>query len=113
MHRPHYFFDLDPDAMASVIASLGLARFRAAQVMEWVYRKGVCDPQSMTNLSTADRVTLAGAMVFTRGQVIREQHATDGTHKLLMRWDAPAIGGPAGDPSGGGGATVCVILPTD
>lgn len=96
-----YFFDLDPAAMEAAVAGLGLTRLRARQVMEWVYRHGVADPAKMTSLGKADRQRLAEAMDFVRGQVIREQLATDGTHKLLVQW------------SGTGGQTECVMIPAE
>jgi 23S rRNA (adenine2503-C2)-methyltransferase len=33
--------------------------FRAKQILEWVYAHGVVDPAEMSNLSSADRETLA------------------------------------------------------
>jgi 23S rRNA (adenine2503-C2)-methyltransferase len=98
--RP-YFFDLDPARLEEAVTALGLPRFRARQLLEWTYRKGVCDAQAMTNLSTADRATIAKSIIFTRGTIVREQLATDATHKLLMNWG----GGPTDE-------TECVMIPT-
>lgn len=66
--------------------------FRAAQILEWVYEKGVIDPEQMSNLSKLDRATLARDMTFLSGSVLAHQSASDGTQKLLMRWDES--GGP-------------------
>ena len=103
---PH-FFDQTPDTLTTLFAEWGLPRFRARQVMEWVYRHGVADPQQMTNLSRSDRDLISRRMTFLRGQVIRHQHATDGTEKLLIDWGlergldrGPESGGPG---SGGRG----------
>lgn len=63
-----------------------MPRFRAKQVLEWVYAKGVADPMQMTNLSAADRATLAEHMDFVVGGVLRHERATDGTQKLLVDW---------------------------
>ena len=90
LDRPH-FFDLTADELAETLAAWGMARFRARQVIDWVYGQGVADPAQMTNLSKADRDTLAERMTFLRGTVIRHQSATDGTQKLLMEWDAGAV----------------------
>lgn len=118
--RPH-FFDLTPDALGDLLASWGMPRFRAKQVMEWVYRKGVADPLEMTNLSAKDRATLAARMTFLRGTVVRHQLATDGTQKLLVEWDMPA-GSPAKAAAlpvlGAVGTnadrqTECVMIPSD
>lgn len=63
-----------------------MPRFRAKQVMEWVYAKGVADPSKMTNLSQRDRETLESEMDFVVGGVLRHERATDGTQKLLVDW---------------------------
>lgn len=60
--------------------------FRAAQILEWVYAKGVTDPEKMSNLSKLDRAALVRDMTFESGEVLRHQHATDGTQKLLVQW---------------------------
>ena len=83
--RP-YFFDQTPDTLAALLADWGMPRFRAAQVMDWVYQKGVANPQAMVNLSKQDRVMLVERMVFLRGAVLQHQLATDGTQKLLVDW---------------------------
>ncbi|MEM6553201.1 MAG: 23S rRNA (adenine(2503)-C(2))-methyltransferase RlmN [Planctomycetota bacterium] len=88
MRNPH-FFDQTPDTLADLLAGWGMPRFRAKQVLDWVYRKGVADPQAMTNLSQRDRDTLAQNMTFLTGRVIRQQTATDTTQKLLIDWSLP------------------------
>ncbi len=88
-----------------------MPRFRGRQVLEWVYRKGVADPQRMTNLSQPDRDAIQSAIEFQRGQVLRHERASDGTQKLLIDWGAGLVLGGAGGrddlagtpPSGDGG----------
>ncbi len=103
--RPHVF-DLDPDALRSRIADLGMAGFRAEQVIDWVYRKHTADPREMTNLSKADRERLAETIDFTRGRVVRRQQATDGTEKLLVSWPPPSATTDSPVPS-----SECVMIP--
>lgn len=74
-----------------MVDGLGMPRFRAKQVLEWVYAKGVADPLAMTNLSAADRATLAEHMDFVVGGVLRHERATDGTQKLLVDWAPPEV----------------------
>ncbi|MEX0775655.1 MAG: 23S rRNA (adenine(2503)-C(2))-methyltransferase RlmN [Phycisphaeraceae bacterium] len=86
-----YFFDLDPEGLTEHVQRMGMPAYRAGQLLDWVYRKGVIDPAAMTNLSQRDRQTLAtpgpGGMAFTSGTVVGHQRASDGTQKLLLAWD--------------------------
>ncbi|MEM6256701.1 MAG: 23S rRNA (adenine(2503)-C(2))-methyltransferase RlmN [Planctomycetota bacterium] len=83
--RPH-IFDLTPDELGDAVVGLGMPRFRAKQVLEWVYDKGVADPACMTNLSQRDRDVLSEQMDFVVGGILRHERATDGTQKLLVDW---------------------------
>ncbi len=60
--------------------------FRAQQILEWVYRKGVADPALMSNLSKLDRDLLSREMTFVSGDIVGRQLASDGTMKLLIQW---------------------------
>ncbi|HEX7010448.1 MAG TPA: 23S rRNA (adenine(2503)-C(2))-methyltransferase RlmN, partial [Phycisphaeraceae bacterium] len=89
---------------------------RAAQVLGWVYRQGVIDPQHMTNLPQADRQTLSQRLRFTTARIVRHQIATDGTQKLLMDWRPEPASPPQqalpvlSEPSSRG-QTECVMIP--
>jgi 23S rRNA (adenine2503-C2)-methyltransferase len=136
---PLHIFEQTPDSLTRWCVERGMPRFRAGQILEWVYDKGVADPAAMTNLSRADRDRLAREMTFLSGEVIRDQAATDGTRKLLIQWhpgdhqpggetpvstawtgDAVAgaqdaavrlpLAGPTLDPSR---QTECVMIPAD
>ena len=85
---PH-FFDFTPETFAAWCESKRMPAFRAKQVFEWVYQKGIVDPSKMTNLSQLDRRTLTEGLRFLTGDVVRRQDATDGTTKLLIAWNEP------------------------
>ncbi len=85
-HPDHHIFAHTPETLAAWCVERGMAKFRAKQVLEWVYAKGVIDPALMTNLSQADRDTLAGEMTFLSGPTVAHQLASDGTQKLLVEW---------------------------
>lgn len=114
--RPH-FFDHTPDSLSELLSGWGMPGFRAKQVMDWVYAKGVADPLAMTNLGKADRQLLADRLMFIDGSAIRHQQASDGTQKLLIDWSVPH------DPAGRGTSlqvlgssatqTECVMIPYD
>ena len=79
-----HFFDHTPDSLASLFVDWGLPRYRAKQVFDWVYAKGVADPEQMTNLGKRDRAMLNDKLRFVIGRTVRHQRATDGTQKLLV-----------------------------
>ncbi len=128
-HPSNHIFDHSPETLAGWCEREGLPKFRATQILEWVYQKGVADPSLMSNLSKRDRDLLAEKMVFVSGDIVRDQAATDGTRKLLVQWrdyvpgstavvesptsvstSLPVIGAPVGDPTR---QTECVMIPTD
>ncbi len=82
----NHFFDHTPETLAAWCIAAGMPKFRAKQIMEWVYEKGITNPAQMTSLSVADRERLAADMTFLSGEVIRHQLASDGTQKLLIQW---------------------------
>ena len=69
--------------------------FRAGQLLEWVYQRGITDPEKMTNLSKLDRATIQREMAFESGQVLQHMRASDGTQKLLVQWSDYATAGSA------------------
>lgn len=85
-HPAHHIFQHTPDSLKDWCAERGMKPFRAAQILEWVYTHGVIDPESMSNLSAADRALLAAEMTFLSGPTVAHQRATDGTQKLLIEW---------------------------
>ncbi len=128
-HPTNHIFDHSPETLAGWCEREGLPKFRATQILEWVYQKGVADPSLMSNLSKRDRDLLAEKMLFVSGDIVRDQAATDGTRKLLVQWrdyvpgstavvesptsvstSLPVIGAPVGDPTR---QTECVMIPTD
>ena len=110
--RPH-IFDQTPDSLAALCADWGLPRYRAQQVLEWVYRKGVADPAQMSNLSKSDRALLAEKLCFLRGTQVGHQLATDGTQKLLVDWGASEDNGALNVLAGPSNQTECVMIPAE
>lgn len=132
-HPSPHIFDTTLEELQAWCVERGMQKFRAAQIMEWVYEKGVADPGAMSNLSKLDRETLAAHMTFISGAIVRRQSATDGVEKLLIEWNdrqtsdttkqreiqaeereakasLSVLGAAAGDPSR---QTECVMIPAD
>ncbi|HYD02085.1 MAG TPA: 23S rRNA (adenine(2503)-C(2))-methyltransferase RlmN, partial [Phycisphaerales bacterium] len=103
---PH-FFDFTPETLSAWCESQRMPAFRAKQIMEWVYAKGVIDPMAMSNLSQLDRTKLRDGVRFLSGDVVQQQNASDGTTKLLIAWHADSRNGTAAD----GSAEKSVSLP--
>lgn len=81
------FLGLLPVEFDKLVGAWGWPRYRAQQVRQWVYEKGVGDAQGMTNLSKFDRERLATNVAFARARTVRHQSSEDGTQKLLLEWD--------------------------
>lgn len=76
---------LDLPGLESFFQALGERTFRARQVMQWIYRRGVLDFASMTDLSRDSRERLQESACLALPRVEREQTSRDGTRKLLLR----------------------------
>ena len=82
---PH-FFDLKPQSLEAFCVERDMPKFVAAQLLDWVYRKGVVEPEQMTNIAARNRDLLREQMTFYAGRIVRHQIATDGAQKLLIDW---------------------------
>jgi len=80
-----------PPELDELLTGWGLSKFRGRQVRQWVFEKLVIDPAGMSNLSRLDRDRIAAGFSIADGQILREQHSTDGTIKLLIGWADGAV----------------------
>ncbi len=62
----------------------GAERFRARQLFQWIYRRGVSDFDAMTDLSRDLRQTLAARFRVGTPAVARRDTSEDGTEKFLL-----------------------------
>lgn len=86
-------FGLELNRLEQLFIELGLKKFRAKQVYDWLYKKSVFDFAEMRNLSKNDIETLKAncTVLPLEIEVLREQNSSDGmTSKLLL-------GMPGGD----------------
>jgi len=77
-------FGLDREAMSSFFRDHGESAFRAKQVMQWIYARGVTDFEQMTDLSKKLRERLPAIAEIRPPAKIQEQIASDGTRKWLL-----------------------------
>jgi 23S rRNA (adenine2503-C2)-methyltransferase len=68
---PPSLYGLAPAELAEHLQSVGWERFRAKQLLDWVYHKRVRDPQAMTNLARPLRESVAEVVDLTLPRVQR------------------------------------------
>lgn len=95
-HPPLHFFEQTLESLEAWFVSRGRPKYRAGQVMEWVWQKKVHEPAKMSNLSKLEREMLAEEMTFLSGTTIADQAASDGTRKLLIEWNDYSQSAPSG-----------------
>lgn len=85
-HSPKHLLDMSFDDFKAYCAQRDLPAYRAKQIFEWVYDKGVTDFQSMTNLGKQLRQQLMSDFQILAGTEAGRFVAKDNTAKLLVRW---------------------------
>jgi 23S rRNA (adenine2503-C2)-methyltransferase len=77
--------DFTLEEMQEFISSLGKEKFRARQIMKWLYQSGSASFEDMTTLSRDFRVKLSKIARINRPQIVKIQESRDGTKKALLR----------------------------
>jgi 23S rRNA (adenine2503-C2)-methyltransferase len=77
--------DFTLEEMEEFISSLGKEKFRARQIMKWLYQCGSLSFDDMTTLSRDFRARLSELARISRPQIIKMLTSTDGTKKALLR----------------------------
>lgn len=72
------------DQLQSYLKSIGEPGFRARQIFEWIYKKGACSFEDMTDLSKDLRFRLAKHFEFSQPTVVDRAQSGDGTIKFLF-----------------------------
>lgn len=80
------------------VAARGEKAFRARQLMQWIYQRGVSDFGQMTDLSKASRAWLDAEAIVSPPEVLSRHDSADGTVKWLFN-------------SGSGQAVETVFIP--
>jgi 23S rRNA (adenine2503-C2)-methyltransferase len=79
--------DLDRSGMEAFFESLGEKRFRAHQLMKWIYHRHVTDFAEMTDVGKALRAKLESRAEIRPPNVLFDKPSVDGTHKWLLGMD--------------------------
>ncbi|MBN4054264.1 23S rRNA (adenine(2503)-C(2))-methyltransferase RlmN [Nitrospira defluvii] len=75
---------LNFDALRFFILGLGWKRYRADQVLSWIYKRYVSDMNAMTDLSIADRRYLSEKACLSHLNILTRLKSIDGTEKFLF-----------------------------
>jgi 23S rRNA (adenine2503-C2)-methyltransferase len=75
-------------ALEAFVTQLGSKPFRARQLMNWVYKRGVGSFADMTDLAKDFRARLGAAAEVRAPDIVSVQRSTDGTRKWLLKADA-------------------------
>jgi 23S rRNA (adenine2503-C2)-methyltransferase len=77
--------DLTPEGLVDFLAGLGKEKFRAGQILRWVYKRGVTDFASMTDLAGTLRDDLSQRAFVSDWSPEHVETSSDGTRKYLFR----------------------------
>ena len=69
-----------------VVADLGQPRFRAKQLVDWLYKKSVSSYGEMSNLPKAMREQLEERYPFFKPVIVDRQVSNDGTRKYVLEY---------------------------
>lgn len=94
------FYSLTLEDLRQVLKQYGKEKFRAQQLYQWVYQRGVTDFEQMTDLSKAFRQELPNLFHFNLPDTVSDLKSVDGTRKFLFK-------------VGGGHTVESVLIPSE
>src|SRR5579862_1654348 len=74
--------------LEAFIGELGSKPFRARQLMNWIYKRGVGSFADMTDIAKTLRARLGQLAEVRPPEIVSVQHSADGTRKWLLKADA-------------------------
>ena len=77
--------ELDLKELENALKELGQPSFRAKQIWQWLWQKGVRNFEDMTNLSKDLRQVLKDNFTFHATEIITAQYSSDGTIKVVFQ----------------------------
>ena len=83
-----HLLGLERPGLEAFVTGLGNKPFRARQLMSWIYKRGEGEIAAMTDLAKSFRTQLEESTTLAVPEIVREQQASDGTRKWLLRADA-------------------------
>jgi len=77
--------ELELPELEQAVEALGVPRFHARQLFQWVHKRGVTDFGEMTDLGRDLRATLEQSVRIGTPSIVRRETSSDGTTKLLLQ----------------------------
>ncbi len=100
--------NLTLDELTAFLSGLGKEKFRARQIMRWIYGRGVTSFAEMTDLSKALREDLTARAFISDWQPEITEESRDGTRKYLFRLADGQTVETVRIPMEGNRATLCI-----
>lgn len=79
------FYDFDLESLTEFLVEKEEKPFRAKQLFQWVYGKGISDLSEMTNISRTSREAFKSYFSFHKPLLLRQWNSLDGTKKFLFQ----------------------------
>lgn len=77
-------FDLTLSDLQDTLKEQGLVAFAAGQIFDWVYRKGVYDPEGWSNVAKNTRAWFQENYSYALPRIVWQGLSKDGTRKFLV-----------------------------
>ncbi len=75
---------LIPGGLEACVVDMGLPKYRAKQLFEWIYGRRASTFDEMTNIAKEERRTLAGLYYISALRLLMTEQSHDGTRKFLF-----------------------------
>jgi len=79
------FLNLSFNEVEVLMAEFGWKRYRASQIISWIYKRNAACFEEMTDLSRDDRMMLSESFRLSHLKISNHQKSLDGTEKFLFR----------------------------
>ena len=78
-------FDQYPQDLMVFLETRGEKKFRAKQLLNWIFEQRILDPDKMSNISLSLREALKESFSHALPQIVSKLDADDGATKLLLK----------------------------
>jgi len=75
---------LTNEELQAKLLGLGLAKYRAGQILKWIYTNYAQSFEDMTNIAKAERRLLSSFFLITLPKIVKREVSRDGTRKVLF-----------------------------